>query len=196
MRSFMNVQTPSDEKLVECTRRWIESVIIACDFCPFAGREFARNSIHYRVIRTAGIEHCLELLIEECVLLDAEADVETSLLLFPDGFGDFDDFLDLVGIADALLADQGYEGVYQLASFHPDYCFADQDGNDPANYTNRSPYPTLHLLREASLERVLGDHPDPDLIPQRNIAFARRQGLEKMRALLAACIRPDGPQHD
>jgi len=169
MQRQMNMQSLTDELVVEHTKRWIESVILACDFCPFAGREFARNSIHYSVIRGGEIERCLESLIEECVLLDAETDIETSLLLFPDAFADFEDFLDLVGIAEALLVDQGYEGVYQLASFHPDYCFADQDVNDPANYTNRSPYPTLHLLREASLERVLGEHPDPDLIPLRNI---------------------------
>ena len=192
----MNAQTLTDAEKIEHTRRWIESVILACDFCPFAGREFARNSIHYSVIRGGKIEHCLELLIEECVLLDAETDIETSLLLLPEAFADFDDFLDLVGIADALLIDQGYEGIYQLASFHPDYCFADQDVNDPANYTNRSPYPTLHLLREASLERVLGDHPNPDLIAQRNIDFARRQGLEKMRALLDACTRIKNLNHD
>lgn len=192
----MTAQTLTDELVIEHTKRWIEMVILACDFCPFAGREFARNSIHYSVIRGRDIERCLELLIEECVLLDAEADIETSLLLLPDAFADFDDFLDLVGIADALLIDQGYEGIYQLASFHPDYCFADQEVTDPANYTNRSPYPMLHLLREASLERVLADHPDPDLIPQRNIEYARRQGLEKMRALLDACTRMKRPEHD
>ncbi len=192
----MTAQTLTDELVIEHTKRWIEMVILACDFCPFAGREFARNSIHYSVIRGRDIERCLELLIEECVLLDAEADIETSLLLLPDAFADFDDFLDLVGIADALLIDQGYEGIYQLASFHPDYCFADQEVTDPANYTNRSPYPMLHLLREASLERVLADHPDPDLIPQRNIEHARRQGLEKMRALLDACTRMKRPEHD
>ena len=192
----MTVQTLTDAVLIEHTKCWIESVILACDFCPFAGREFARNSIRYSVIRGDDVEHCLESLIEECVLLDTETDIETSLLLLPDAFADFDDFLDLVEIADALLVDQGYEGIYQLASFHPDYCFADQDVNDPANYTNRSPYPTLHLLREASLERVLGDHPNPDLIPQRNIDFARHQGLEKMRALLDACTRTKNLNHD
>jgi len=192
----MNQQTLTDAEITEHTRRWIETVILACDFCPFAGREFARNSIHYRVIRGGEIEHCLESLIEECVLLDAETDIETSLLLFPDAFADFEDFLDLVGIAEALLIDQGYEGVYQLASFHPDYCFADQDVNDSANYTNRSPYPTLHLLREASLERVLEDHPDPESIPQRNIDYARRLGLEKMRALLEACTQAKNLKHD
>lgn len=192
----MNVRTQTNELVVEHTRRWIESVILDCDFCPFAGREFARNSIHYNVIRGGELERCLESVIEECVLLDAETEIETSLLLFPDACADFDDFLDFAGIADALLIDQGYEGIYQLASFHPDYCFADQDVNDPANYTNRSPYPTLHLLRESSLERVLGDHPDPDLIPQRNIDFARRQGLDKMRALLDACTRTSNLKHD
>jgi hypothetical protein len=83
---------------------------------------------------------------------------------------------------------QGYEGIYQLASFHPQYLFADSDENDPSNYTNRSPYPMLHILREASLEKVLESYPNPENIPERNIELTRSLGLETMQKLLAECI--------
>lgn len=98
----------------------------------------------------------------------------------------FDDFLDAVEIGDELMLAQGYEGVYQLASFHPDYCFEGSDEEDAANYTNRSPYPMLHLIREASIEKALAHYPkDPDLIPETNVKLARKLGLQKMQTLLA-----------
>ena len=102
-------------------------------------------------------------------------------------YSDFDDFLDLVAIADDLLIAQAYEGVYQLASFHPDYCFAEASPDDAANYTNRSPYPILHLIREASIEQVLNHYPEPENIPLRNIALTRELGSNYLQALLNAC---------
>ncbi len=187
----------TDEHIIQHTRQWVESVVVGCNFCPFAARELARNSIHYRVLRRDpdmdDTEQVLHALVEECVELDADAAIETSLLILPKGFNFFDDYLDLLSIADALLQEQGYEGVYQLASFHPDYCFAEQDDRDAANYTNRSPYPMLHLIREASMERALAAHPDPDAIPQRNVDYARAQGLAAMRAKLAACLQVETP---
>lgn len=87
-------------------------------------------------------------------------------------------------LAEDLLTAQGYEGKYQIASFHPDYCFQGAEENDAANYTNRSPYPTFHLIREASVKIATEKHPDPDSIPERNVEYAREQGLEKMKTLL------------
>ena len=86
------------------------------------------------------------------------------------------------------MVSQGYEGTYQIASFHPEYCFQGAEENDPANYTNRSPYPMFHLIREASVKVALENHPDPDSIPERNIEYAREQGIDKMKALLDKCI--------
>ena len=192
----MDENAPTDTLLIAHTRAWVESVIVKLNLCPFAGREVARNSIHYRVIRGDDLGSCLHALIEACVHLDQNTDIETSLLIFAEGFRDFYDFLDLEEIANTLMVDQGYEGVYQLASFHPAYCFADQDTDDPANYTNRSPYPMLHLLREASIEHVLEKTSEPELIPQRNIDLTRARGLEAMRALLAACTQTKKPEHD
>ena len=120
--------------------------------------------------------------------LDEEPSIETTLLILPSGFEDFNHYLDLVEIADALIADNDYEGVYQVASFHPGYLFAGSSENDPSNYTNRSPYPMLHFLREASLTQAIDSHPDIDAVPEKNIAFANDKGLSFMQQLLAACF--------
>ncbi|GAA0400173.1 DUF1415 domain-containing protein [Cocleimonas flava] len=174
------------------TKNWLNTVIIEHSICPFAKREFVNNTIHYELIQQTGegkqTEQQLEQLIINCEKLDNDASIETALLIFPDSLSDFDDYLDFVEIADALMHKQGYEGIYQLASFHPQYLFADSDENDPSNYTNRSPYPMLHILREASLEKVLESYPNPENIPERNIELTRSLGLETMQKLLAECI--------
>ena len=106
----------------------------------------------------------------------------------PVHFAEFEDYLDLVELAEALSVELGYEGIYQIASFHPEYCFGGADENDPANYTNRSPYPMVHLLREDSISRALEHYADPEGIPDRNIALARTKGLKQMQLLRAACF--------
>jgi len=169
------------------TQKWLSSVIIKHSICPFAQREFERGSIHYEVIDTDDIHQQLEQLILNCVVLDNDDSIETSLLVFPQSLNDFDDYLDLLEIANALMHKQGYEGVYQLASFHPHYCFEGTNEDDAANYTNRSPFPMLHILRETSLERALLNYPDPENIPGRNINLTRELGLEVMQKLLADC---------
>ena len=181
----MSVST--DQDIIKATRCWIQTVVVQNNFCPFAGRELARDSILYSVARASTPEPCLEALMALCTELDSETDRETALLICPEGFSNFDDYLDLVDVAERLCAMQGYEGVYQLASFHPEYCFAGAAVDDPANYTNRSPYPMLHLLRESSIERALQSFPDAESIPDRNIETARRIGLAGMQALLRAC---------
>ncbi|EWH02571.1 DUF1415 domain-containing protein [Halomonas sp. BC04] len=167
------------------TRTWVEHFVVAHDVCPFAGRELARDTIRYVEVEASEWEPALLTLIEECHRLDETPAVETTLLVLRHGLGDFDDYLDFLAVAEALMADQGYEGIYQLASFHPDYCFEDVEPDDPANFTNRSPWPMLHLLREASLEQALAHHADPEAIPERNIELMRRLGSEHLAANLA-----------
>ncbi len=140
------------------------------------------------VIPEAILETGLEAVIAELRFLDRTEDIETTLLIFPNHFADFDDYLDLVELAERLSIAEGYEGVYQIASFHPQYCFAGADEDDPANYTNRSPYPMLHLLREDSIARAVDHYIDPEGIPERNIAFAQEKGLKYMQLLRAACL--------
>jgi len=183
----------TDQAIINSTRTWLNTFIIAFNICPFAKREQQRNSIRYQVVQSDRFDTALELLIVECGFLDSHHETETTLLIFPNGFNDFDDYLDLLAMAEQLLMDQGYEGVYQLASFHPDYCFESTTDlkEDPANYTNRSPYPMLHIIREASIERAVAKHPDPENIPTNNIKLTRELGLKKLKTLLAACYQID-----
>ncbi|MFT3932458.1 MAG: DUF1415 domain-containing protein [Chitinophagaceae bacterium] len=181
---------PTAEQVIEQTSKWIKDVVVGCNFCPFAAREVKRNSIHYQVETATTLAACLQSFLNECKRLDAET-IETTLLILPDAFPVFKDYLQLVDMAERLLKQEGYEGVYQVADFHPQYAFAGAPANDAANYTNRSPYPMLHLLREESVEKALQHHPDPDAIPQRNIDFARAKGLAYMQLLRNACMEQE-----
>jgi uncharacterized protein len=172
---------------ITATQTWLSSIIIAHNICPFAKREQERGSIRFNVDQNTDMEACLMNLMQECARLDSESDIETTLLIYANAFQVFDDYLDFLALTEELLIDQGYEGVYQLASFHPEYCFDGASLDDPANYTNRSPYPMLHLLRETSIERAVSSYPDVENIPQRNIALTRQLGLDKVKTLLAAC---------
>lgn len=175
---------PGPEAVIARTRGWLEAVVVGLNFCPFAKRELRHDRVRFQLCHADDPETALMQLIEECRHLDVSPDTETTLLIFPEGFADFDDYLDLAGLAEDLLADQGYEGVYQVASFHPDYCFAEADSEDAANYTNRSPYPMLHLLREASLDDAIDNYPDIDSIPEKNMQKARALGSDHFRRLL------------
>lgn len=172
--------------VVAATQNWLTSFIITYNICPFAKNVHENNSIRYQVVDSDSQEDCLEALIAECLHLDAESATETTLLILPKAVGKFNDFLDLLAIAEQLLVEQGYEGIYQLASFHPDYCFAGSNHDDAANYTNRSPFPMLHIIREASIEQVLQIYENPEMIPERNIELTRKLGIEALRKLLDA----------
>lgn len=176
------------EDVIERTKKWISEIVIGCHFCPFAAKEFRRGTVHYQVDSASDPESCLQAFLLECHRLDGDLSIETTLLILPDAYPDFDDYLDLVAMAEALLDAEGYEGAYQVAGFHPDYRFADAPADDPANYTNRSLYPMLHLLREDSIEKALERYPDPESIPEHNIDFARRKGLAHMKMLRDACL--------
>ncbi len=179
----------NDETLIAHTRNWLQSVVIAHQYCPFAKREVENDTVRYCVVHDTEINSLLHSLVAECLILDNHPETETTLIIFPTGLENFNLFLEILSLAEQLLTEQGYEGIYQLASFHPDYCFQGAEQDDAANYTNRSPYPTFHLIREASIEKAIATHPDPESIPQRNVAFAREQGLDTMQALLAACTQ-------
>lgn len=174
-------------KQITETKKWLETVVIALNICPFAKRELERGSIRFQVENSNEIETCLENLINECERLDEDESIETTLLIYTKAFADFDEYLDFVEIAERLLEVENYEGIYQVASFHPNYCFDGSIENDAANYTNRSPYPMLHLLRESSLEQALSHYENPEKIPENNIQLAHEWGVEKMKTLFRAC---------
>lgn len=177
----------SDELIIQQTTNWIRSFIIKLNICPFAKRELDRGRVRIKVIAAPKIELALEEVMMEANILDTQAEVETTLLIFPTLFRDFFSYLDFVELADSLMLSSGYEGIYQLATFHPDYCFADVDFDDVANYTNRSPYPMLHLLREESVEKAIEYYGDTEQIPVNNITNLRKLGLTEIEKLLAAC---------
>jgi uncharacterized protein len=174
--------------IIEQTKKWITSVVIGCNFCPFAAREVKRNSIHYQVEISTDLNVCLLAFLQECIRLDNEEAIETTLLIFPNAFQTFDAYLDLLSLAERAIKKKGYEGVYQVASFHPLYRFADSNDDDAANYTNRSIYPMLHLLREEKMEQALQHYHAPEQIPERNIQFAREKGLGYMKRLKDSCL--------
>lgn len=177
-----------NQHIIEQTKKWVRDVVIGCNFCPFASKVVKENRLHYTVETASDLAVCLENLLNECIRLDKDETIETTLIIFPNSFGSFEDYLDLVELGEKLLAQNEYEGIYQLASFHPLYRFADTPGDDPANYTNRSVYPMLHLLREESIEEAIANFPDPDSIPERNINFARQKGLAAMKLLRDNCL--------
>lgn len=173
--------------IIAQTKSWIVDVVIGCNFCPFAAREIKMDHIHYQVETATEPEICLAAFLQECVRLDNEQAIATTLLIFPNTLQRFDDYLHIVALAEKLLKKNGYEGVYQVASFHPLYRFAGSTGNDAANYTNRSLYPMLHLLREDRLEQALLHYINPEQIPERNVRFAREKGEAFMKALREDC---------
>ncbi len=178
----------SPEKIIEQTIKWITDVVIGCNFCPFAAREIKQESIYYEVVSQPGAKPVLEALSATLSKMDNTPGVETALIILPKGFETFLIYLQLIETAEDFIISENYEGVYQAASFHPQYLFAGSNENDPANYTNRSPYPMLHILREESVSRAVDSHPNVDDIPEKNIAFATKKGLAAMQALRNACM--------
>jgi uncharacterized protein len=173
---------------VAATRRWLERAVIGLNLCPFAKAVHLKQQIRWVLSDATDAESLLADLVAELQHL-AQADpaeVDTTLLIHPRALADFLDYNDFLDLADAAVDQLGLEGVIQVASFHPDYRFADADADDPANLSNRSPHPMLHLLREASLERAIEAFPDAASIYERNIETLRRLGAAGWRALLAA----------
>ena len=182
------IKMHQSSQVIEQTKKWIMEIVVGCNFCPFAAREMKKNSVRYKVEMSTDLEVCLQRFIEECIYLDGDETCETSLLIFPNAFREFSDYLDLVSYAEKLLKEKGYEGIYQVASFHPLYMFASTASDDAANYTNRSIYPMLHLLREERMEQALSNYPHPEQMPERNIRFAREKGEAYMKILRDSCL--------
>ncbi len=178
----------SDEAIVLAVRRWVETFVVGMNLCPFAKRELVKNRVRFVTTAATTQEQLLMVLQAELELLNTDPSVETTLLIHAKVLQDFYDFNDFLSIADSLLVDMELEGIYQVASFHPDYQFGGTQPSDAENYTNRAPYPVLHLLREESLERVIADYPDVDDIPERNIKLMNDLGPDKLQTLLKLCL--------
>ena len=180
-------QHPDTEAVIAATRNWLEKAVIGLGLCPFAKAVHARGQIRYVVSAARTPEALVEDLMAELRTLET-ADpetVETTLLVHPGVLADFGDYNDFLDIADALLDELELAGVIQIASFHPQYRFAGTMRDAIENYTNRSPYPMLHLLREASVEKAVTTYPDVTDIPEKNIATMNELGLDGWLALMS-----------
>ena len=169
--------TPTDEVLAR-TRTWLDTAVIGLNLCPFAKAPQVKGQIRYRVSEATTPEALRDDLIEELQWL-AAADPEqtdTTLLIHPEVLQDFLDFNDFLAVAEDALAALDLEGVLQIASFHPQFQFAGTAADDITNYTNRAPYPTLHLIREASIDRAVAAFPEAETIYERNMETLERLG--------------------
>jgi len=167
----MTQLAPNHELVEHQVRQWLEQVVIGLNLCPFASKPYQDQQIRLATSR-CNDETCLltELATELARLAQKEPnEVETTLLIIPNMFSHFSDYNQFLNHVDALIEQLDYEGIFQVASFHPDYQFGGTLPEDDENLTNRAPYPILHLIREASLERVLKHYPNPESIPENNI---------------------------
>ena len=180
-----NMIDPAADPITD-TQRWVERAVVGLNLCPFAKAVIAKGQVRYVLSGATTPEALLETLGAELSLLrDTPVEtVDTTLIVHPDVLADFLDYNDFLDLADALVAELDLEGVLQVASFHPQYQFAGTAPDDVDNCTNRSPWPTLHLLREDSVARAVAAFPDPDAIVERNIATLRRLGEAGWRDLL------------
>ncbi len=174
--------------IIERTRLWLERAVIGLNLCPFAKSVFVKKQVRYAVSAAATADELLAELEAELTQLAETEDrvLDTTLLIHPRAMVDFLDYHFFLAEADALIRNLGHDGVFQIASLHPDYEFAGSDPDDIANYTNRSPYPTLHLLRESSIDRAVAAFPDAADIYERNIETMTRLGHEGWRKLWLA----------
>ncbi len=176
---------PSAEQTIAATRTWVERAVIGLNLCPFAKAVQVKGLVRYVASAAVTVEQLAEELTRELLLLQAAApdEIDTTLLIHPGVLTDFYDYNDFLGAADDILAGLGLEGELQIASFHPDYQFADTAPDAIENHTNRSPYPTLHLLRESSLDAAVAAFPDAADIFEKNIETMRRLGHAGWQAL-------------
>ncbi len=182
---------PNPETIVAQTRCWIEKAVVSLNLCPFARKPVEGEQVRYVVSDARDEETLLAEMQQELDHLretDPSA-VETTVLIHPYVLNDFYDYNDFLGLVDAFLEEAGYAGEFQVASLHPDYQFSGTEPEDAENYTNRSPYPVLHLLREELLEKAILSYARPDKIPERNIRTMEKLGAQKMREMLAECMQ-------
>lgn len=178
--------TPFSSEVIAHTKLWLERAVIGLNLCPFAKAVFIKDQIRYVVSTAQSPEELLADLMAELEFLQ-QADpetIDTTLLIHPDALRDFLDYNDFLDVADAAVDELGLDGEIQVASFHPEYQFAGSDIDDISNYTNRAPYPTLHLLREISVERAVEAFPDAAEIFDKNMRTLEQLGLDGWRKLL------------
>ena len=179
--------TPPGTPALQYTCRWLERAVIGLNLCPFAKAVHGKQQIRWVESSATTVEALLVELLDELKLLaqTPAAEVDTTLLVHPQVLNDFLDYNDFLNLADDAVEELGLAGVLQVASFHPQYRFEGTEEDDPGNLSNRAPYPTLHLLREDSVDRAVQAFPEADQIYERNIETLQQLGLDGWRKLMA-----------
>ena len=178
--------SPTPDEAIVATRKWLARAVVGLNLSPFAKAVQVRNRVRYVVSEATDTDALLADLERELqhLLAVSPGDTDTTLLIHPQVLGRFAEFVEFLDLVDIVVRMQGLSGILQVAHFHPDYCFADAEPDDLGNYTNRSPYPTLHLLREASVDRAVAPFPEAASIYERNITTLHRLGREGCQALV------------
>jgi hypothetical protein len=182
-----------NDMYIKNTRCWIERVVIEYNLCPFARTPYDKQQIRYVVSEATKAKALLNEVEQELHLLQQTPieELETTVLIHPFVLQDFFEYNDFLEDVDDLLEALELAGEFQVASLHPQYQFADTDFDDAENYTNRSPYPILHLLREESIDRALETYSRPERIPDRNIRIMEKHGADFMKRLLQECMKEE-----
>ncbi len=173
---------------IKATYNWLEKVVVGLNFCPFAHKPFLENSIRIIVDESNSLESLIEKFNQEVELLSQNSKIATTLIIYPNQFNDFENYLDWASVCENELEVNGFEGEFQAATFHPNYLFEGTTNSDPENYTNRSPYPLIHIIREDDIEWAREKHPDIEGVPKTNIEKAKNMGLNAMKALFERCF--------
>jgi hypothetical protein len=177
----------TDANCIQMTKTWIDRVVIQLNLCPFAKSVFDSGRIRYVVLSDITPASAVQTFISELGYLVLHESIETTLVIFPTLNFEFTTYLNLVDAWDLEIDSLGHRGIFQLASFHPEYQFEGASMDDPENFTNRSPLPMVHILRESSIEEALRKYPRPELIPETNIKRMKSLGLERIRDILSGC---------
>lgn len=186
----MNTVPEKDENaIIHAVRQWVETVVIDLNLCPFAKKVHLQNGIRFTVSNALTEEDLLLHLHDELLRISENTTIKTTLLIHPFVLEDFLTYNQFLDYADELLEEMNLTGIYQIASFHPDYQFAASKKDDVENFTNRSPFPVLHILSEEEIQKAISSYPDIDEVPFRNEQKMRDLGPDKMKALLQQCFR-------
>lgn len=180
--------------MINETRNWLKNIVLRHNFCPFAHKPFKQETIHYLVSQANEPETIAKALMQALLQLrDSDANtLETTLFITPNCFADFGEYNEFLNVVDLLIEQLHLQGIIQVASFHPDYQFADLSADDVRNYTNRSLYPMFHLILEDSIEQARATHPDVHAIPQTNMNLLEKQGLAETLQQLTTCRQYKG----
>jgi uncharacterized protein len=179
----------NDEDIILSVQQWVNNFVVKMNLCPFAGQEMLNSRVRFITTTALTEKQLLMSLQNELELLNSDPSVETTLLIHPNVLQDFYDYNQFLNCVDKFLLEMKLVGTYQVASFHPDYQFVGTNPGDAENYTNRSPYPLLHLIREASLERVIAEYTDIDQIPARNVVLMNKLGCNKLQRLFTSMFK-------